>query len=173
MSNYIFLDYPKNLNQINVYLNTDFNSDNNAFEVRFQNINAPDVERDGRHPIDYRQTLANFLAEHCGGKWALADENQQGMRGWFEFSSGETLGKEQVAMIYLRSETPDNLTNIATKRDGIKSHRIHKKMGQFLLLVTDEDGEYSAGHFDSPEEAEKFFNYYIARDPSKTVVSGN
>ena len=169
--NYIFLDYPKNLNQINVYVNPNFCKDNNAFVEKFININAPEVEYDGRHAIDYRKTLANFLAKHCGGKWALADENQQGMRGWFEFSSGETLGEEQVAMVYLRSETSDNLTNIATKRDGIRSHRIAKSMGRFHLYVTDSDGEYRAGHFDSRKEAEDFFNYSIARDPSKTVSS--
>ena len=167
------MDYPKNLGQMNVYVNEDFNANIKAFKIKFQNVNLPEqqIPKGSYHQEDFPVTLARFLKENVGGKWALSDENQQGMRGWFEFSSGESLGEEQVAVVFVRSEEADDLTNIATQREGIKDHRIHKAYGRFTLLVTDEDGEYSAGTFDSREEATRFFNYYIARDSSKTVVS--
>ena len=169
------MDYPKNLGQMNVYVNENFSVDIKAFDIRFRNVNLPEqqIPKGSYHKEDFPVTLARFLKENLGRKWVLSDENQIGLRGWFEFVSHASSDseKELVAVVFIRADARDDLTNIATKREGIEGHRIHKAYGRFTLLVTDEDGEYSAGTFDRREQAEQFFNYYIARDPSKTVVS--
>ena len=102
------MKYPNYLDSMNLYING---------ELAIEDMECPEPAVDlsiDNNRIGFESfpsALAQVLYDGNSERWKLTDEDQQGMRGWFEFKSGL-----KTAVFMVRSEVFSDLTNISEKR---------------------------------------------------------
>ena len=113
------MNYPAYLNTMNVYV-----GDSLLYE------NEPCPESEGNE-TDWTETLRRWLEkESLGNKWKLTDEDQQGMRGWFEYTDE----KGCICVVFIRSEVYCDLTNIAPPPPPVGTEFTFNMYGPFSMI---------------------------------------
>lgn len=96
------MKYPNYLDSMNLYING---------ELAIEDMECPEpavhlsVDNNRIGFESFPSALAQVLYDGNSEIWKLTDENQQGMRGWFEFKSGL-----KTAVFMVRAEVLDDLT---------------------------------------------------------------
>lgn len=122
------MKYPNYLNSANLYING---------ELAIEDMECPEpavklsIDNNRIGFESFPSALAQVLYDGNSEFWKLTDEDQQGMRGWFEFKSGL-----KTAVFMVRSEVSDDLTNISEKRpDDLIATAWYNVLNHFIQRI--------------------------------------